>query len=100
MGLVRTVTESFGPLGGAALIYTVASIFLICVMGRPKLRHFSFRYLVIGGFLFVSYEICLALALGMANNRYQALEMAVINYLWPAFTVLLAVLTSKKSTSF
>ncbi len=70
MGLVRTVTESFGPLGGAALIYTVASIFLICVMGRPKLRHFSFRYLVIGGFLFVSYEICLALALGMANNRY------------------------------
>ncbi|MCG6527840.1 EamA family transporter, partial [Vibrio parahaemolyticus] len=54
---------------------------------------------VIGGTLFVSYEICLALALGMANSRHQALEMAVINYLWPALTVLFAVLTSRKALS-
>lgn len=99
IGLVRTVTEHFGPIGGAALIYTVASIFLMLVMGVPKLRCFSPRYLVVGGLLFVSYEICLALALGMANSRYQALEMAVINYLWPALTVLLTVITSQKTTS-
>ncbi len=96
MGLTRTVAEQFGAVGGAALIYTVASIFLILVMGKPNLRTFSSKYLLIGGVLFVSYEICLALALGMANSRHQALEMAVVNYLWPALTVLFAVLLSRK----
>ncbi|MFV0446952.1 MAG: aromatic amino acid DMT transporter YddG [Vibrio sp.] len=99
MGLTRTVTEQFGPIAGAALIYTAASLFLILVMGFPKLKRFSLKYLVIGGGLFVSYEICLALALGMANDRHQAMQMAVVNYLWPALTVLLAVLTSKKATN-
>ncbi len=97
MGLIRTVTEQFGPIGGAALIYTVSSVFLMLVMGVPKFKHFSLRYVLIGGALFVSYEICLALALGMANDRHQALEMAVINYLWPALTVLFAVFLSRKT---
>ncbi len=100
MGLTRTVAEQFGPVGGAALIYTVSSVFLVLVMGVPKFKSFSPKYLIIGGTLFVSYEIFLALALGMANSRHQALEMAVINYLWPALTVLLAVLVSKKSVNF
>jgi len=96
LGLIRTVTEQFSPIGGAALIYTVSSVFLMLVMGVPKFKHFSLRYVLIGGALFVSYEICLALALGMANDRHQALEMAVINYLWPALTVLFAVFLSRK----
>ncbi len=100
MGLTRTIAEQFGPIGGAALIYTVASVFLVLVMGVPKIRSFSPRYLIIGGTLFVSYEICLALALGMANSRHQALEMAVVNYLWPALTVLLAVILSRKPVNW
>ncbi len=100
MGLTRTVAEQFGPIGGAALIYTVASIFLVLVMGPPKIKSFSAKYLMIGGVLFVSYEICLALALGMANSRHQALEMAVVNYLWPALTVLLAVILSRKPVNW
>ncbi|UPQ89621.1 aromatic amino acid DMT transporter YddG [Vibrio sinaloensis] len=100
MGFARAVTEMLGPVGGAASIYTVASLFLVLVMGLPKLRHYSLRYVLIGGGLFVAYEICLALALAMANSRQQAVEMLVINYLWPALTVLLAVLTSGKKTSF
>ncbi len=100
MGLTRTVAEQFGPIGGAALIYTVASIFLVLVMGPPKVKSFSAKYLMIGGALFVSYEICLALALGMANSRHQALEMGVVNYLWPALTVLLAVILSRKPVNW
>ncbi|WP_217520470.1 aromatic amino acid DMT transporter YddG [Vibrio metschnikovii] len=99
IGLMRTVAEAFGPIGGAALLYTIAALFLILVLGVPKRQHFSLRYLLIGGGLFVSYEICLALAIGMANSRHQALEMAVINYLWPAITVVLAVILSKKTVS-
>jgi len=99
MGLTRTVAEYFGPVGGAALIYTVASVFLILVMGVPRISSFSPKYLLIGGILFVSYEIFVALALGMANSRHQAMEMAVVNYLWPALTVLLAVILSRKPVS-
>lgn len=98
-GLARAVTEMLGPVGGSASIYTVASLFLILVMGVPNVRQYSFRYVLIGGGLFVAYEVCLALALAMANSRQQAIEMLVINYMWPALTVLLAVLTSGKKTS-
>jgi drug/metabolite transporter (DMT)-like permease len=98
-GLIRAVTEQLGPIGGAALIYTVSSVFLILVMGVPKVKHYSLSYVLICGGLFVAYEICLALALGMANTRLQALEMLVINYLWPALTVLMAVISSKSKTS-
>ncbi|WP_082078979.1 aromatic amino acid DMT transporter YddG [Pseudoalteromonas rubra] len=99
MGLVRAVTEMLGPVGGAASIYTVASVFLVLVMGIPRIRDYSPRYILIGGSLFVAYEICLALALAMANSRQQALEMLVINYLWPALTVLMAVVISGKKSS-
>lgn len=100
MGFARNVTELLGPVGGAASIYTVASVFLVLVMGVPKVKNYPPRYVVICGGLFVAYEICLALALGMANTRQQAIEMLVINYLWPALTVLLAVIVSNKKTNF
>ncbi|MGF1806668.1 aromatic amino acid DMT transporter YddG [Aliivibrio sifiae] len=96
VGLIRNVTEQLGPIGGAAMIYSVGSLFLVLVMGLPKLSVFSLRYLLIGGGLFVSYEMCLSLALGMANSRNQAVEMSIINYLWPSLTVLFAVLASHK----
>ncbi|WP_037028270.1 aromatic amino acid DMT transporter YddG [Psychromonas aquimarina] len=96
VGFVRNVAEQLGPIGGAAMIYTVSSFFLLIFIGAPRFRTFSLKYLLIGGTLFVSYEICLSLALGMANNRVQAVEMGVINYLWPSLTVLLAVFISKK----
>ncbi|ENM5881932.1 aromatic amino acid DMT transporter YddG [Vibrio metoecus] len=99
MGLTRRVAEEFSPIGGAALIYSVSTLFLLVTMGIPRLKSHSTRYVLIGGVLFVSYEICLALALGMANDRLQAIEMSVINYLWPALTVLIAVLMSQRSVS-
>jgi drug/metabolite transporter (DMT)-like permease len=96
VGLIRNVAEQLGPVGGAAMIYSVSALFLIIFIGAPRIKGFSPRYLLIGGTLFVSYEICLSLALGMANSRIQAVEMGVINYLWPSLTVLLAVFTSNK----
>ncbi|MGR2599240.1 hypothetical protein ACUX08_26530, partial [Salmonella enterica] len=46
---------------------------------------------IVGSLLFVSYEICLSLSLGYANTRLQAIEVGMINYLWPCFTVLMAL---------
>ncbi|WP_426358220.1 aromatic amino acid DMT transporter YddG [Pseudocolwellia sp. HL-MZ19] len=97
--LIRDLSELFSPIGGAAMMYTVSALFLMSVMGLPKLKDYPKRYLLIGGGLFVTYEICLALSLGMANSRKQAMEMAIINYLWPALTILLSVITSRKKVN-
>jgi len=99
VALIRDVSELFGPIGGAAMMYTISALFLTLVMGLPKLSDFPKRYLIIGGSLFVLYEICLALSLGMSTSRLQAMEMAVINYLWPAITILLSVMLSKRKVN-
>ncbi|MFW0855810.1 aromatic amino acid DMT transporter YddG [Cronobacter dublinensis] len=92
VGLLRSISEAFGPVGGAALIYTVSALCLMVSPGLIHPKYLSRRYLVIGGLLFVGYEICLALAIGLAHTRAQSLELGMINYLWPSLTVLLAVL--------
>ena len=88
VGLIRGVTEALGAIGGAAMIYSVASALLLFTLGFPKLREFPRRYLVWGSLLFVSYELCLALSIGYANSSRQAIEVGMVNYLWPAFTIL------------
>lgn len=90
-GLIRSVSERFGPLGGAALIYTLGAVLLFVLLGRPRVRSTSWFYLIVGSALFVAYEVCLSLALGYASNRNQAIELGVVNYLWPCLTVLLAI---------
>lgn len=97
--LIRDLSELFSPIAGAAMMYSISAIFLMCVMGVPKVKDFPMRYLLIGGALFVTYEICLALSLGMATDRHQAMEMSIINYLWPALTILLSVLLSPKKVN-
>jgi drug/metabolite transporter (DMT)-like permease len=89
--LIRSVSEMFGPLGGSALIYSLGAVMLVALLGRPRLRATSWHYLIWGSALFVAYEVCLSLALGFASNRHQAIELGVVNYLWPCLTVLLAI---------
>lgn len=96
VGLIRSVSESFGPVGGAALIYTLGTVILLIVMGPPKIQDYSKRYLIWGTLLFVSYEICFVLALGLASSRQQAIELGMVNYLWPSFTIALAVFFNRQ----
>ncbi len=100
LGIARLVTESLGPVGGSAMLYSLSSVFLLIVVGIPKLKHFSPKYLILGGAMFVCYEIFLALALGYANTRAQAIEVSIVNYLWPALTVLFAVFGSNKKPNW
>lgn len=98
VGMIRSVSEAFGPLGGAALIYTVGTLCLLLTLGTPKIKRFPKAYLLIGGLLFIAYELCLSLSLGFAHSRMQAIEVSMINYLWPCLTLLLALcLSGQKS---
>lgn len=95
VGLIKHVSEGFGAVAGAALIYTCSSLVLLLTAGLPTLKSFPRRYLVIGSVLFVSYEVCLSLSLGFSQNAQQAIEVGMVNYLWPAMTVVLGVIVNR-----
>ncbi|PBQ09310.1 aromatic amino acid DMT transporter YddG [Pseudomonas syringae] len=95
-GLIRSVSEDFGPEGGAAMLYSVGAAMLMVFLGRPRLHTISWRYLLSGGILFATYEVCLSLALGYANSRTQAIELGVVNYLWPSLTILLSIFLARQ----
>ncbi|WP_313519515.1 aromatic amino acid DMT transporter YddG [Pseudomonas sp.] len=90
-GLIRHVAQSLGPIGGAALLYSLGAVLLLIFVGRPRLRSFPRLYLLLGCLLFVAYELCFSLSLGFANSGKQAIEVGLVNYLWPCLTVLLAI---------
>ena len=100
VGLIRGVSESFGPTGGAAMMYTVASVFLLFSVGFPQLKTFPKRYLYVGSLLFVAYELCLSLSIGYANSAQQAIEVGMVNYLWPTFTLISAIVFNKQRANF
>ncbi|MBP0619038.1 aromatic amino acid DMT transporter YddG [Cupriavidus sp. LEh25] len=91
VGLIRGVSESLGATGGAAMLYTVASVLLWLTVGFVRPGEFPRRYLIWGSILFVSYEVCLSLSIGYANSGRQAIEVGMVNYLWPSFTILCAM---------
>ena len=92
VGLIRGVSQGLGATGGAAMIYTVASVLLLATVGFTRLRDMPRRYLLWGSVLFVSYELCLSLSIGYANTGQQAIEVGMVNYLWPTFTMVAAIL--------
>lgn len=100
VGLIKEVSHSFGATVGAALIYTVASIVLILTMKWVPLSKFPKKYLIYGGLLMVSYELCLALSIGYSTNSRQAIEVGMVNYLWPTFTMVAAILFAGKKANW
>ena len=99
VGLIRGVSEHFGATGGAALIYTVASALLLLTVGPTRIRTFPRRYLLWGSVLFVAYELCLALSIGYAHTSRQAIEVGMVNYLWPALTMVFAIVFNRQKAN-
>lgn len=95
-GLIRSLSEHFGAIGGAALMYSAGSILLMLTVGRPRLRTQSKAYLISACILFVGYELSLSLALGYALDGKQAIEVSLINQLWPCFTLLMAIVINQQ----
>lgn len=100
LGLFRSIAEVFGPTGGAALVFSVSGLLASAVLGWPSFKKLRPAWLFVCGALFVCYEICLALAIGHAHNRGQALQLGMINYLWPSLTIVGAVLTRQQRGSW
>jgi drug/metabolite transporter (DMT)-like permease len=94
IALARSLSEQLGSLTAGACVYVVGGVVALLTAGtsgRTRLGSLSARYLWGCGFLFVLYTVLLYVAVGAAASRTQALEIGVVNYLWPALTILFSV---------
>jgi len=103
VALARSLSEQVGAITAAAAVHLVAGAasgaFLLC--SREKCRHIKQlprKYLLGCGVLFVTYMFAIFLGVGLARDRSQVLEVGLLNYLWPALTILLSlVLLNRKA---
>jgi drug/metabolite transporter (DMT)-like permease len=91
IGVSRSLAESIGALTSTALMFLVAGL-VGWVASPPRLSLQGSRsFLFVRAGLFAAYTVSLALAIGLSTHRQQTLEVAILNYLWPALTLLLAI---------
>jgi drug/metabolite transporter (DMT)-like permease len=94
VGVTRSTIEFLGRTGAPAVLFTVSALLLLPT--RTSLRELPRRYLWLGAALFVGYELCFVLALGFARTRHEAIEVGMVNYLWPSLTVLCSAIADRK----
>ena len=92
VGLIRSITESFGLAAGLTLLYGATIVFLYVLLGRPRLRAFPRKYLFFGIPLANVCSICFCLSMYLSAGGQQTVEVGMINYTWPCLVVLFAIL--------
>jgi len=95
----RSLSEQIGPLTAGACVYLIGGFFCLLRLRWSELLRLSPRYLLGCGSLFVIYTAALYLAVDLAKTREQVLEIALVNYLWPALTVILSLWLLNKKAS-
>lgn len=94
VGVGRSLTEAVGPVtAGVAVLGVSGGLALARLAASPARRRqvarLPRRYLAGCGALFAGYMLLILLAIGLAADRRQVLEVGLLNYLWPVLTLLL-----------
>jgi drug/metabolite transporter (DMT)-like permease len=97
----RSLSEQVGPLTAGGAAYLLGGCFCLVRLASPsngfaQVLKLPQPYLFGCGSLFVFYPVAIYLAVGLAKDRDQLLQVALVNYLWPALTVLLSLLLLNK----
>jgi drug/metabolite transporter (DMT)-like permease len=97
----RSLSEQVGALRGGTAIFIVSGLFCLSYLfrqGRPlaRIRQLPSLYLYGCGSLFILYILALYIAIGLCHDRFQVLEIGLINYLWPSLTILFSLLLLRK----
>ena len=100
----RSLSEQVGPLSAGAAAYLIGGslcLFRLAGSGRPvgHLLNLPRPYLLGCGSLFVFYTTAIYIAVGLAKDREQVLEIALVNYLWPTLTILFSLPLLKSQAS-
>ena len=92
VGICRGIAEDFGRGPGFTVMYAAACLLLLFIFGRPHLRAFSLKYLLLGVGAANVCAICFIFSLSMAEDATQTMQVGMVNYLWPCLTIVFAVL--------
>lgn len=92
VGLLKKISFSLGADLAVTLMYTLSTCILLIFFKIPNLKLISRQYLVFATLLFVIYEVCFSYAIALAQTAQQAIEVSVVNYLWPSLTVVMLIL--------
>jgi len=100
----RSLSEQVGPITAGAAVYLIGGLFCLgrlalLAKGITQVLKLPRRYLLGCGFLFIFYSAAIYLAVGLSRDRKQLLEIALLNYLWPALTIILSLPLLKKRAS-
>ncbi|MCK4277470.1 MAG: aromatic amino acid DMT transporter YddG [Phycisphaerae bacterium] len=96
MAVSRGMAESLGTVTGAALATGAGGLVALTVAWMQGVRParmvaLPLKYLLGCGGIFVLYVVCMYTAVGWAPNRSTVLVVGLVNYLWPALTVVLSI---------
>jgi len=97
----RSLSEQVGPLTAGAAAYLIGGAgclvrFALLPAPARRLEGLTRSYVFGCGGLFVFYTAALYLAIGLCRSREQLIEVALVNYLWPSFTVLGSLVLLRK----
>jgi drug/metabolite transporter (DMT)-like permease len=104
VALVRSLAEQIGPLTAAASVYGISSFLCFALLFGKRnwaknIKQLPRKYIGLGGAFFVLYMLFLFMAVGLAANRHQVLEVGLLNYLWPALTILFSLFFLNKKSN-
>ena len=99
-GLIKKVTMNMSADLGVALIYTCSALIVLAIFKLPNFKQISKKYLFLGTLLFVSYELSFAFAIAYAQSAQQAIEVNMINYLWPSLTIVAFIVFKELKFNF
>lgn len=90
VALARSLGERVGPVRAAGAVYSVGGLYALACLAASRRRTARppARYLFGCGALFTGYTVLLFAAVGLAGDRRQAMEIGLVNYLWPLLTLL------------
>lgn len=87
-GFERLTSQTFGAQLGVGVIYLFA-VPLAFLLRRPERPSaYGWRYLLVSGLLFAGTDVLTGLSIGFAATPEQAVQVTIVNYLWPTLTVL------------
>lgn len=92
IGLLKKVSSSIGADLAVLFMYSFSAVLLFALFRIPNLKQIPRKYLFGATALFVVYEICFSYAIALAQNAQQAIEISLVNYLWPSMTILMLIL--------
>lgn len=92
VGLLKKISFSIGADLAVLFMYSLSAVLLLLIFRIPNLKNIPRQYLIFATILFVVYELCFSYAIALAQTAQQAIEVSLVNYLWPSMTIAMLIL--------